>query len=289
MTLKKANTLRLIYGLCLSLLTVVIGILFLTQVVNIYNSGPQKPFTREIVAEHLSKIAVPCIIWIVAVIAGGVLWSVLPQQKKKLYNSSPVAVYSALSARIPESATGCEKEYMLVNRRKRALIVARVICAAVSAVAVVMCALYLFTLSNLTEFNAQTFEHGIIGALANLFNAENFDADPTRGVIAMTAQLLPWLGACLLCFIGLCVFEWITAKNTLPAVKALVAAGAKQGTAPKSKQKKQVKEHNVAIWAVRIALVAVALAFVVVGAINGGAYDVFIKAINICTECIGLG
>ena len=32
-----------------------------------------------------------------------------------------------------------------------------------------------------------------------------------------------------------------------------------------------------------------AVVFIVLGVLNGGLYDVFVKAINICTECIGLG
>jgi hypothetical protein len=40
---------------------------------------------------------------------------------------------------------------------------------------------------------------------------------------------------------------------------------------------------------VRIALFALALVLIVLGINNGGMRDVLIKAINICTECIGLG
>ena len=40
---------------------------------------------------------------------------------------------------------------------------------------------------------------------------------------------------------------------------------------------------------VRIALYALAVVMIVLGINNGGMRDVLIKAINICTECIGLG
>ena len=36
-------------------------------------------------------------------------------------------------------------------------------------------------------------------------------------------------------------------------------------------------------------LVAAAAAFILLGILNGSARDVLVKAINICTECIGLG
>jgi len=43
------------------------------------------------------------------------------------------------------------------------------------------------------------------------------------------------------------------------------------------------------LLAARAAIFAAAAAFIIAGISNGGMYDVFVKAINICTECIGLG
>lgn len=40
---------------------------------------------------------------------------------------------------------------------------------------------------------------------------------------------------------------------------------------------------------VRLALLAAAVIFVIAGVLNGSMEDMLIKAINICTECIGLG
>jgi len=47
------------------------------------------------------------------------------------------------------------------------------------------------------------------------------------------------------------------------------------------------KTKNITISQISLAVLAVAL--LVFGALNGEAGDVFIKAINICMECIGLG
>lgn len=43
------------------------------------------------------------------------------------------------------------------------------------------------------------------------------------------------------------------------------------------------------ILLIRVFLYALAIGFIVLGVMNGGLRDVLIKAINICTECIGLG
>lgn len=44
-----------------------------------------------------------------------------------------------------------------------------------------------------------------------------------------------------------------------------------------------------ALPALRIALYAAAIVLIALGVMNGGLWDVLVKAVNICTECIGLG
>jgi len=47
--------------------------------------------------------------------------------------------------------------------------------------------------------------------------------------------------------------------------------------------------HQYSWGGMQWAMMMMALAFIVIGMLNGGLYDVLVKAINICTECIGLG
>lgn len=51
----------------------------------------------------------------------------------------------------------------------------------------------------------------------------------------------------------------------------------------------QTARRALPVNAARVALYALAAALVVTGVMNGGLKDVLVKAINICTECIGLG
>lgn len=41
--------------------------------------------------------------------------------------------------------------------------------------------------------------------------------------------------------------------------------------------------------AARVSVLVLAFTLIAAGILNGGLYDVFVKAVNICTECIGLG
>ena len=45
-------------------------------------------------------------------------------------------------------------------------------------------------------------------------------------------------------------------------------------------------KRKIALWA---ALFAAAVVLIVLGVVNGGAWDVLAKAVKICSECIGLG
>lgn len=55
------------------------------------------------------------------------------------------------------------------------------------------------------------------------------------------------------------------------------------------KPDKQAEMSPVRLKAVRRAVFLLAAALIITGILNGGMRDVLIKAINICTECIGLG
>lgn len=49
------------------------------------------------------------------------------------------------------------------------------------------------------------------------------------------------------------------------------------------------KVERIMTIATRASIAIVAVSFIIAGIVNGGANDVLLKAINICTECIGLG
>ena len=92
------------------------------------------------------------------------------------------------------------------------------------------------------------------------------------------------------------------AEKLAPAVPLLIAAAALAvlGIALGAKDPKAGKPAGQAACAppaaelknagvIRAAVVVAAAAFILAGVLNGSARDVLIKAIHICTECVGLG
>ena len=65
------------------------------------------------------------------------------------------------------------------------------------------------------------------------------------------------------------------------------AARVKDPNPPMPTGAKPASKDRRAVW--QIALLVLAVLFIVLGILNGSMKDVLIKAINICTECIGLG
>ena len=92
------------------------------------------------------------------------------------------------------------------------------------------------------------------------------------------------------------------AEKLAPAVPLLIAAAALAvlGIALGAKDPKAGKPAGKAACAppaaelknagvIRAAVVVAAAAFILAGVLNGSARDALIKAIHICTECVGLG
>ncbi len=59
--------------------------------------------------------------------------------------------------------------------------------------------------------------------------------------------------------------------------------------APKKEKKQHPKAKKAGVCILRIGLALIAVGLIALGVVNGGMKDVLAKAINICTQCIGLG
>ncbi len=106
------------------------------------------------------------------------------------------------------------------------------------------------------------------------WDLESVMAEMTRSLALPAAASVLILCACEILLGRSYTAEWAEAKQapqrTVPAEKAAA---------------RRAFPTNAA----RILIAATAAGLILAGILNGGMYDVLVKAINICTECIGLG
>lgn len=122
-----------------------------------------------------------------------------------------------------------------------------------------------------------------IPCLVYLVNEEHFtswDLEQLMGQLVL--RILPFV---VLAFAIMIAASFLNLRSMEREMEAIKAADTKPAAKTEKAQQCTGKRTNL----VRIALFAAAALFVVLGVTNGGMRDVLIKAINICTECIGLG
>lgn len=249
---------RLIYGIMLSVMLTVTGVLLMMACVNIYNIG-SRPFTAENIAAEFSKIAV--VVWItVAMVAiGAILALILPKEKAKLRATvDKKAILARLERRIDPAALPCDVAEKINEEKtlRRVLLISSIVLIVAAA----------------------------IPAAIFAFNFNNFTADHDASVLRACVLILP------LAFFGIGIatayvlLEATSIDRQLTLVKSAMAASGKYSD---TECKKEMCPRLTT--GIRIAVAAVAIVFIVLGIFNGGIADVLAKAINICTECIGLG
>ena len=227
--------------------------------VNIYKSGP-RPFTPESIFAAFSKIAV--FVWVTcgALAVGIILALVCPaeQVKPRVIKHKKITL-TRLQSRLDTRL--CDADRLALIRKEEKLrfflrIAATLSCVAVAAPAVVY---------------ALNFDH--------------FSLDYDASVIAACLWLIPATLICMGICLALVYLEEASLDRQIGHVKsALAEVGA---STPHDEPAKPSRSKL--IWGIRVAVAVVAVAFIVLGVRNGGMADVLSKAINICTECIGLG
>ena len=119
-------------------------------------------------------------------------------------------------------------------------------------------------------------------ALSYLLNGANFTSWNLEAVMGdMLWHVAPWVLAAFAVMIAASHACLRSIEREIAALKGLTAAI--KSTEPAS------PSRAVPLHGVRALLFALSILFIVLGVMNGGLRDVLVKAINICTECIGLG
>lgn len=271
----KAQKIRLYYGIFLSVFTAVLGAAFIAVAISILSDGnwAQGAYSRDIVAARLFPVSIPFYIWIAAIIAGFVLSLVYPYKDKAVKIPQEGATLRRLSARIPEgSGEAYDGEMKRVRDENRNRLIVYIVCAAICFACAVASAIYLLQPANFK------------GLAAN-------DA-----MFKMMLWVLPCVVVALLSCVFATVFEKYSQLREISAIKRLISSY-KGNPVIKADIKpnkvlaalKKFFSNKYTLLGIRSGVAAIAVTFIILGIFNEGAHDVLIKAINICTECIGLG
>ena len=259
---KKQRILYLVYGIIQSVLTVACGVCLIMAGLAIYDGG-NGAYSREAVATQFEKILIPVLLCLTGVVAGIVLSFVFPRKAQKPKGQmAPADAIRRLSLRIDPAA--CPAELTAARKKEQTLrLVLRLMAAAVCIAVAIPALVYLFDLTNFDNI-AEGLTEDIVAAM-------------TLVLPASAVGLSAWVVVTLACHYSL--------KRELGIVKeALKVAPAQNAEVASS-----AKKSGHAVWIIRLAVLAVAIVFIILGIVNGGMNDVLQKAIRICTECIGLG
>lgn len=247
---------HLIYSIVLSILLAVAGVCLITACLGIYLSG-DRAFTRESVAAAFSGIAVPVYLCLALVFGGFILDGFFPAETKKQppekqYHAILKQLYSKMDTSSPDPAIRMQQK-----ARKTHKFISLLLLVA-----------------------------GSIVFLSYGANSANFDQqDITGSMIRSMYWFIPCLAIPFAYGVFTAYFEKASLKKEIELVKQAIANGAQTAQTVK----KQPADHTKLLLGIRLALLGLAVAILVYGFFTGGTNDVLTKAINICTECVGLG
>lgn len=251
---KNAKHIRRILGILLSLSIVAAGICLCAACVGIYRTGDH-PFSREVVAEAFSKIAVPVYLCLGLVIAAFAADLFLPGEKpKRAAGKDNAAILKRLHSKVDLSQCGEDLRSGVAAQQKSRR-------------------LHRWVTAGLLALGSTVF---LIYALGE---GSFHQSEINDSMIRAMGVLLP----CMLLPFGYGVFTAYRNNASMEREIALLKQAEKKASAPSPAAKPN------RILPVRNVILIVAIGCLIFGFLTGGTADVLTKAVNICTECVGLG
>lgn len=264
MAKEQRKRIHLIYGSLTGIVTVIAGICFITSCVGIYTSGDQ-PYSREAVAAAFSPIAAPVYLCLALVIGGFLLNLLLPLESEKIKaGRSDAFMLKRLHARTDLSRCDETLRTDVAKEQKR-----RRLQLMISAALLVT---------------------GSVIFLVYALNFEHFHpTEVNSSMISAMKLLIPCLAIPFAYIVFTTYDNMRSVRREFDLVKQAYADGAKKANSSTTFTESNKTFCEKRLFAVRFAVLVIGVGLMILGIATGGMADVLAKAINICTECIGLG
>ncbi len=271
MTKEKEMRLHSIFNIILAVFIILTGLCFMAGCIRIYFNvtfegglpvfHPDQAYSRELVADTFSKIAIPVYVTIALTLIGFVYEFISPLNTKKRKvnkDNENLAKRLARKKNIKSGDHDSETVSAIYNIRLKRT-VRKWVLAGVWTVFSILFLVYAMVSKNYTD--------DINGSVLNAF------------LILLSCIAIP----CGYSVYYICATDKSFEKE-VELLKKLPDAREDELEAEPEKKASR------AVFIIRIAVIAaVAVALIVGGIYLGGYSDVLTKAVNICTECIGLG
>lgn len=242
-----------IFGIVLSVSIILAGICFIAGCLSIYYSG-KDPYSRQAVADTFASICIPVYVCIALTIIGFILEFALPLVEEKKTNARvPHMLRRALLDRKDITAADAELINKIKKEEKK-----RYTHALIRTILLIAgCGVFLAYALNPVNFHSREINSSMIKAMWVLI--------PCLAVPFAYSVFTAYYGA-------------KSIDREIELIKQLPASSGERA-------RRSDLGSNIA----RAVILCVGIAILVYGLISGGTADVLTKAVNICTECIGLG
>lgn len=258
MTEKTKKRIRFIYGIVLSVSIVFTGLCLIISCLDIYRSGDQ-PYSRETVAEHFEAIAAPVYLCLVLVIGGFILDPVIPAESKKRPRSKQSFLIlkclhektdmSVCDETLRNAVAAEQRKRMQHNQNLKWLLSFCTVCC-----------------------------------LSHILTTDRFQLPDINGsMISAMRVLVYWL---VVPFVYAVFAAYYSRQSIQREINLLKNAPAEAKRSAPTPAEAPSKGHTAAV---RLVIILAAAALLLYGYFTGGTNDVLTKAVNICTECVGLG
>lgn len=257
MTKKTAGLIHRVYGILLSISIFIAGLCLMAACLGIYDSGNGE-FTRQIVAEAFSPIAVPVYLCLILVLLGFPLHWLLPREESR--------------------AKALRQNKAVLDRLRRKTDLSACSSTLLGAVEAAQ--------------NGRRLRRGVtlglLSVTAVIFMAYVLSGDRflLPDITSSMKQAMLVLLPCLAIVFGWAVFAWYKDEKSILNEIELMKQASRESPVREIPAEPETKWN---LNTLRVALVLVAVAVMLFGYFSGGTADVLTKAINICTECVGLG